>query len=97
MLETSIKTLIQCSCVSEDRKLVLPLLQFAPILCTAILNNFFFNLSRDSLTNIDWLLQSHGSIGHIHWFITPTPPLPSKLASEKIATSKSGSLMGAKA
>ena len=67
---TSIKILIQCSCVSEDTKWVLPLLRFVAIWCTAILNTFFFNLSSDFLTNIDWLPQSHGSIGRFHWFIT---------------------------
>ena len=24
------------------------------------------------MINIDWLLQSHGSVGCFHWFITPT-------------------------
>ena len=72
MLQTSIKILIQCSCVSEDTKWVLPLLRLVAIRCTAILNTFFFNRSPDSLTNIDWLLQSHSSIGCFHWFITPT-------------------------
>ena len=33
-----------------------------------ILNTIFTNLSRDFLTNIDWLLQSHGSIDRFDWF-----------------------------
>ena len=37
-----------------------------------ILNTLFPNLSRDFLTNIDWLLQSHGSISRFDWFIKPT-------------------------
>ena len=28
-------------------------------------------MSGDFLTNIDWLLQSNGSIGHFDWFINP--------------------------
>ena len=41
-------------------------------LMPAILNTLFTNLSRGFLTNIDWLLQSHGSIGRLDWFINPT-------------------------
>ena len=33
------------------------------------------DLSRDFLTNIAWLLQSHGSNGRFHWFITATKAL----------------------
>ena len=40
-----------------------------------ILNTIFTNLSRDFLTNIDWLLQSHGSIGRFDGFINPTVTL----------------------
>ena len=40
-----------------------------------ILNMLFPNLSRDFLANIDWLLQSHGSIGRFDWFINPTVTL----------------------
>ena len=39
---------------------------------SVILNMLFPNLSRNFLTNIDWLLQSHGSIDRFDWFITPT-------------------------
>ena len=41
-------------------------------LMSVILNTLFPNLSRKFLTNIDWLLQLHGSIGHFDWFIYPT-------------------------
>ena len=44
-------------------------------LMLVILNTFFSNLSRDFLTNIDCLLQSHGSIGRFDWFINPTVTL----------------------
>ena len=37
------------------------------------LNVLFPKLSRHFLTKIDWLLQSHGSIGRFEWFINPTP------------------------
>ena len=40
-----------------------------------ILNMLFPNLSHDFLTNIDWLLKSHGSIGRFDWFINPTVTL----------------------
>ena len=41
-------------------------------LISVFLIKFLTNLSRDFLTNIDWLLQLHGSIGCFNWFITPT-------------------------
>ena len=41
-------------------------------LMSVILNTLFPNLSRKFLTNIDWLLQLHGSIGHFDWLINPT-------------------------
>ena len=37
-----------------------------------ILNTLFTNLTRDFFRNIDWLLQSHGSIVRFDWFINPT-------------------------
>ena len=40
-----------------------------------ILNTLFPNLSRDFLENIDWLLQSHDSIGRFDWFINLTVTL----------------------
>ena len=40
-------------------------------LMSIILNTLFTDLSRDFLTNIDSLLQSHGSIGRFDWFIKP--------------------------
>ena len=39
-------------------------------LMSVILNTLFPNLSHEFLTNIDWLLQSHGSICRFDWFIT---------------------------
>ena len=41
-------------------------------LMSVILNMLFTNLSRDFLTSIDWLLESHGSIGRFDWFINST-------------------------
>ena len=40
-------------------------------LISVILNMLFTNFSRNFLTNIDWLLQSHGSIGHFYLFTNP--------------------------
>ena len=39
---------------------------------SVILKTLFTNLSRDFLTNIDWLLQSHGSIRYFDWLIRLT-------------------------
>ena len=48
--------------------------------------NVSFNLSRDFLTNTDWLLQLHGSIGRFHWFITPTHTSSSTFLTENAST-----------
>ena len=39
---------------------------------SVILKKLFPNLLCDFLTNIDWLMQSHGSIVHFDWFINLT-------------------------
>ena len=39
---------------------------------SVIVNTFFPNLSRDFLTNIDWLVQPNGSLVSFNWFINPT-------------------------
>ena len=41
-------------------------------LMSVILNMLFTNMSLDFLTSIDWLLQSHGSIGCFDWFKNST-------------------------
>ena len=38
-------------------------------LMSVFLDRLFTNLTRDFLTNIDWLLQSRGSIDRLEWFI----------------------------
>ena len=40
-------------------------------LMSVIFNMLFTNLSRDFLTNTDWLIQSHDTIGRFDWFISP--------------------------
>ena len=74
-VKTRIIILIWCSCVSEDTKRVLPFLLFVMIWYLLFYARFFPNLSRDFLTNIDWLLLSHRSIGSFVWFINPTATL----------------------
>ena len=41
-------------------------------LMSVILNMLFPNLSRDLLTNIDWLMLSQGSVGHFDFFRNAT-------------------------
>lgn len=50
-----------------------PNIQQVPSICkSVILNTLFTNPSCNSVTNIDWLLQSHNSTGGLDWFINPT-------------------------
>ena len=50
---------------------VLPCCSFI-LRMSVILKTLFTNISRDFLTNIDWLLQSHGSIRCFDWLIRLT-------------------------
>ena len=70
ILQPSIKILSKCSCFRRHE-----ISPFTATVCrhltSVIVYTFFTNLSRD-LTNIDWLLQSHGPIICFNWFINPT-------------------------
>ena len=61
-------------------------------LISVILKTLFTNLSRDFLTNIDWLLQSHGLIGWFIWFIIPTH-IDQKQPSRKVLRKRCSEIM----
>ena len=71
---TGITMLIKCSCFRRH-EISLFTATVRSNLMFVILETLFTNLSRDFSTKIDWLLQSHGSIGRFDQFINPTLPV----------------------